>query len=169
MVYVTHDQVEAMTLADRIVVLRAGQVEQVGTPLALFDDPDNLFVAQFIGSPRMNTFPARAVAGGGVRLEGFDCTLPFPGAATLVPGQGVVVGCRPDHFVLSGEPGLLLEVAAVEQLGSVSVAHAQVSGAPMVAVELRDGRALRPGDRLAVGFPPARTLFFDAATGLRLR
>jgi lactose/L-arabinose transport system ATP-binding protein len=97
MVYVTHDQTEAMTLADRIVVLRAGRVEQVGRPTDLYDDPDNLFVAGFIGSPRMNFLPAIASGPASVRVAGLD--LPVPGlSAALQPEQPLQFGIRPEHL-----------------------------------------------------------------------
>jgi lactose/L-arabinose transport system ATP-binding protein len=164
MIYVTHDQVEAMTLASRIVVLRAGVVEQVGTPLQLYDDPDNLFVAGFIGSPRMNFFPARATDTG-ITLDGTDLNLPGP---RLAPGTPVTVGCRPEHFDPAGLP-LPFEVTAVEQLGNVAYAYDGTRGKDPVAVELRGSRAIRPGDRITVGLLPDRALFFDSATGRRLR
>jgi lactose/L-arabinose transport system ATP-binding protein len=164
MVYVTHDQVEAMTLADRIVVLRGGVVEQVGTPLDLYDDPDNLFVAGFIGSPRMNFFPGRATADG-VVLDGLGTVLPRTGIA---PGSPVTVGCRPEHFVEGGVP-VTFDVTAVEQLGNVAYAYDGTRGGEPVAIEIRGGRGVRPGDRISTGFDADRLLCFDTATGKRLR
>jgi lactose/L-arabinose transport system ATP-binding protein len=164
MVYVTHDQVEAMTLADRIVVLRAGVVEQVGTPLQLYDDPDNMFVAGFIGSPRMNFFPGRAT-GDGILLDGLGTVLPGPRVA---PGTPLTVGCRPESFADTGIP-VTFAVTAVEQLGNVAYAYDGTRGQDPVAIELRGGRGTRPGDRLTTGFAPEALHVFDTATGLRLR
>src|SRR5690606_8747034 len=99
MIYVTHDQVEAMTLADRIVVLRAGQVEQVGTPLELYDNPDNLFVAGFIGSPRMNFIRAQAQSDGTITLPDFEnAAVPVTLKQSLPPGDDLLIGIRPEHF-----------------------------------------------------------------------
>jgi lactose/L-arabinose transport system ATP-binding protein len=164
MIYVTHDQVEAMTLADRIVVLRAGAVEQVGTPLQLYDEPDNLFVAGFIGSPRMNFFPGRAT-GAGILLDGFGTLLPGPRVA---PGTRLTVGCRPESFADTGIP-VTFEVTAVEQLGNVAYAYDGTRGQEPVAIELRGDRGIRPGDRLTTGFVPEALHVFDTATGRRLR
>ncbi|RYG89151.1 sn-glycerol-3-phosphate ABC transporter ATP-binding protein UgpC [Loktanella sp. IMCC34160] len=170
MIYVTHDQVEAMTLANKIVVLRAGRIEQVGAPLDLYDDPDNLFVAGFIGSPRMNFFDATVAEGGGVVLAGETALhLPLEGVSLPAPGSEVVVGCRPEHFVVGAEMGLRMNVTAVEHLGTVSVAYAARPEGDPVAVELQDRRDVSPGDQLALGFPPQRTLVFDKATQSRLR
>ncbi|WP_338720948.1 sn-glycerol-3-phosphate ABC transporter ATP-binding protein UgpC [Devosia sp. XK-2] len=169
MVYVTHDQVEAMTLADKIVVLRAGRIEQAGAPLELYDDPDNLFVAGFIGSPRMNFFDATVVAPGLVRLAGpqaLDVALPDLQLPEI--GGEVVLGCRPEHFTLADD-GLAIEVTAVEHLGTSSFAYANRSGAEPIAVEVRERRDLRSGDRLHLRFPAGRTLVFDKRTQQRIR
>jgi lactose/L-arabinose transport system ATP-binding protein len=169
MIYVTHDQVEAMTLADRIVVLRSGVVEQVGTPLQLYDDPDDLFVAGFIGSPRMNFFTGTATADG-IRLDGLGAVLPGP---RVSEGTKVTVGCRPEHFLPDGGIPVSFEVTAVEQLGNVAYAYAyapdSTGSKEPVSIEVRGGRGVRPGDRIETGFPPDRVLFFDSATGNRLR
>ena len=115
MIYVTHDQVEAMTLADKIVVLRDGNIEQVGAPLDLYDDPDNVFVAGFIGSPRMN-FLDGVPTEGGVRIPALaDLTVPTP---IRIDGQQVKVGLRPEHLHLGEGNAVQLEMA--EHLGGVS-------------------------------------------------
>ena len=122
MIYVTHDQVEAMTMADRIVVLRAGRVEQVGPPLELYNHPANQFVAGFIGSPRMNFLPGRAVSGGTVEVDGVGL---IPRArARLQPGMSVVtLGIRPEHIAGGRnrpERRSRERSSGVEQLGGMS-------------------------------------------------
>jgi multiple sugar transport system ATP-binding protein len=136
MIYVTHDQVEAMTLADRIVVLQAGRVEQVGSPLELYQRPRNLFVAGFIGSPRMNLLPAvaEAVVPGkvGLRLPG-GVTLSVPvrdGAGGLAPGAEVTLGIRPEDLAPAGrgDAPLAGKVLVVERLGSESYVYLRTEG-----------------------------------------
>ena len=112
MIYVTHDQVEAMTMADKIVVLRAGRIEQVGSPLALYNTPANTFVAGFIGSPRMNLVPAAAAVAGGARL-------PMPDAHTI--------GIRPEHASVAADGPLRVRITQVEQLGGSSLLHGRIA------------------------------------------
>jgi lactose/L-arabinose transport system ATP-binding protein len=163
MIYVTHDQVEAMTLADKIVVLRAGRIEQVGAPLDLYNDPDNLFVAGFIGSPAMNFFDGTA-GEGGVHVPGLgDITLPPPRSA----GAKVTVGLRPNHIALAEGDSHVVELS--EQLGGVSYHYLKGPDDRKLIVEAHDQRAPRPGTRVGLGFDPARAYFFDGGTGLRLR
>ena len=169
MIYVTHDQIEAMTLAQKIVVLREGRVEQVGAPLELYDDPDNLFVAGFIGSPRMNFFDAVVAENDQAWINELDHRIPIPPGAQLPEGTDVVVGCRPEHFSREGHDFVELSVNAVEHLGTVSVAYSSRTGADPVSVELRDNRDIRAGDTLELAFQVKRTLFFDKKTGLRIR
>jgi lactose/L-arabinose transport system ATP-binding protein len=169
-IYVTHDQVEAMTLADRIVVLRAGRVEQVGTPLELHDDPDNVFVATFIGSPKMNLLAARRR---GDRLDLEDLpgqSLPLPPfAAGLPEAAEVTVGLRPDLFRRGGPAEIEFVVDIVEQLGTETLLHArpQAKGAMLTAVGER-ALAVRPGQKRAFGLDPGKMLLFDAQ-GKRIR
>ncbi|HSV47924.1 MAG TPA: sn-glycerol-3-phosphate ABC transporter ATP-binding protein UgpC [Ramlibacter sp.] len=147
MVYVTHDQVEAMTMADKIVVLRAGRVEQVGSPLELYNRPCNRFVAGFIGSPRMNFVPAAQVLNA------------RPGAHT--------VGIRPEHAQL-GDGGLLqMTVSQVEQLGSSSILRGHVGPDAPFELILGGQTAIRRGDTVKVSAPPESLHFFDD-NGLRL-
>ncbi len=175
MIYVTHDQVEAMTLADRIVVLRAGRVEQVGTPTELYDNPDNLFVAGFIGSPRMN-FMTATVSG----IEGrmVRVTLPAFGNASVgvqsrggeaAIGETVTLGVRPEHFVAAATAPVKLSVTTqvVEQLGGVSYIYATGDDATPVTVQ-EAGHSRQPvGERIDVGIDPALCLLFRA-DGTRL-
>ena len=174
MIYVTHDQVEAMTLADKIVVLRAGIVEQVGTPLTLYDDPDNLFVAGFIGSPRMNFLSGEISGGDGgraqVHLTAFgDVTISVPLKGDLSAGKPVTVGIRPEHFAEGGPDSLPLTVDVAEHLGGASFIHAVSSGGERMVLETRDGREARPDLAFNAAFSADRALVFDPDTNQRLR
>ena len=170
MIYVTHDQTEAMTLADKIVVLRAGIVEQVGSPIGLYDDPDNAFVAGFIGSPRMN-FLAGHVAenanGAGVMVDvpALDAQLPVrPRGAAPAPGTPVSVGIRPEHFAPPEGSPVTFEapVSVVEQLGGVSYLYLDVGGEEPLTVEQKGHSAHRHGERAPLGVEPGRAMMFDA-------
>ena len=138
MIYVTHDQVEAMTMADRIVVLQSGRVEQVGTPMQLYLRPDNLFVAGFIGSPRMNFLEVEvheSTAGGLTVALPSGQTFTFPAAAESAEGSGAMtLGIRPEHVALATEAGLEGQVQIVEHLGSETYLHVTVvSGETVIA------------------------------------
>ncbi|HTO30684.1 MAG TPA: sn-glycerol-3-phosphate ABC transporter ATP-binding protein UgpC [Pararhizobium sp.] len=171
MIYVTHDQVEAMTLADKIVVLRAGLVEQVGSPLELYDDPANLFVAGFLGSPKMNFFKGVVTASGNgnVTIE-----LPEVGgtsivkAATIAAGTTVTVGVRPEHFDDTGPAVLNLTIDMLEHLGGETFAYARHGSGDLVIIETKHGRDLKTGETIHAKFEPERALLFDAA-GKRIR
>jgi lactose/L-arabinose transport system ATP-binding protein len=169
-IYVTHDQVEAMTLADKIVVLRDGRIEQVGSPLTLYDDPDNLFVAGFIGSPKMNFLKARIDGDRLVLPEFSGQSLPLPRLATRpVNGAEVTLGLRPELFRRGGPDALELVIEIVEQLGGETFAYArQGSGGQVLTLAVEEGRGLQPGQSLAARFDAARALLFDT-TGQRLR
>ena len=169
MIYVTHDQVEAMTLADRIVVLRAGVVEQVGTPIQLYDDPDNLFVAGFIGSPKMNFMFAKITEcddrSAQVKLLDFDnvaLTVATRGTAGAV-GDKVMVGVRPEHFIDAAEaPVRIASVAqVVEQLGGVSYVYVG-DGTSQLTVQQKGHSNVPSGSRVEFGIDPALCLLFDA-------
>ncbi len=164
-IYVTHDQTEAMTLADKIVVLRAGKIEQVGSPMQLYDDPDNAFVAGFIGSPRMN-FLAANVTEDGLRLGGATVALPAL-TSRLTPGQTLQLGIRPEHLHQANGLRLPIVVEVVEKLGGTSFVHGRLDSGEAVVAELRETSA-RPGARLDLHFDIARARFFDQ-TGQRLR
>jgi lactose/L-arabinose transport system ATP-binding protein len=164
MIYVTHDQIEAMTLADKIVVLRAGRIEQVGAPLTLYDDPDNEFVAGFIGSPRMNFLEGVPVEGG-VRVPGLG-GLVLP-TGVRPKGARVRVGVRPEHLGLV--PGEALKVDLLEHLGGTSYVHLLTPEGQRLIAEGRDMRGGRSGEPVGVSIDPARCYFFDPETGLRLR
>jgi lactose/L-arabinose transport system ATP-binding protein len=165
MIYVTHDQIEAMTMADKIVVLRAGRIEQVGVPLTLYDDPDNEFVAGFIGSPRMN-FLEGVAAEGGVRVPGLGDLLLATGVRA--PGGKVRVGVRPEHLgVVPG--GDAVRIDLLEHLGGVSYVHLVTDAGQRLIAEARDMRGGRPGERVGVAIAPERAFYFDPGTGKRLR
>ena len=164
MIYVTHDQVEAMTLADKIVVLRKGRVEQVGAPLDLYNDPDNLFVAGFIGSPAMNLLPALVVDGG--------ISVPALGPMVIparVSGNAkdLMAGFRPQSLTIV--EGATHKVDMTEALGGVSFIHATAAGQPKVVIEARGTHVERPGAQIALQVDPQALYLFDAKTGFRLR
>jgi ABC-type sugar transport system ATPase subunit len=178
-IYVTHDQVEAMTLADRVAVLSAGMLQQLGAPQDVYDHPTNLFVGGFIGSPPMNLL--RATARSGIATAG-DLTLPIPG---LADGE-FVLGLRPEHLrpASEGQPDMEFEVEVVEPLGDGVIVHGTVSGqvaaAPSgeeavlpllpgqrAAIITKFDPSLRPtpGDRMRLGVAPGHVHVFDARTG----
>jgi ABC-type sugar transport system ATPase subunit len=172
MIYVTHDQVEAMTLADKIVVLQGGRVEQVGPPLRVFDDPANLFVAGFIGSPKMNFLPARVVDGEGraLAIEGDrEARVEMPWlAAKLREGQEVTLGVRPQHLRIDGSGQLRVRPDVIEQLGDVGYLHGLTPGGVEVIAEVADRFADLPPNEMRLTFDPARAFLFDRE-GRRLR
>jgi multiple sugar transport system ATP-binding protein len=163
-VYVTHDQIEAMTMADKIVVMHDGIVEQVGAPLELYDRPANLFVAQFIGSPAMNVLPGR-LEGGGFVTEG-GLRLPVSGSSSGEEGKPALYGIRPEHFALSGE-GVALEVVVVEPTGSETQVVAKV-GAQQVICVFRERVQARPGETIRVTPNPEAVHLFDKDKGQRI-
>lgn len=172
MIYVTHDQVEAMTLADRIVVLRDGQIEQFGTPMELYCYPENVFVAGFIGSPRMNFFEAtvQSIVGNlaNVQFDGLQ-EGPVPvriDSADLAVGQGVKLGLRPEHIVLGGggSHSVTASVEFVEQLGSVSYAYAPSfpAGALIASAPTLGAHPLEQGLRVEFSFDAESCYLFDS-------
>jgi len=165
-IYVTHDQVEAMTLADRIVVLRDGVVEQVGAPLELYDDPDNLFVAGFIGSPKMNFLKGEMEKGAVRLIEHGDIRVPVSVAAA--PGTAVTVGIRPESFKADGSAALDLTVELVEHLGGETLAYARHGHGQLITVATDNDRGLASGDGFSARFNPEALLLF-AADGARIR
>ncbi|TPQ30269.1 sugar ABC transporter ATP-binding protein [Bradyrhizobium guangdongense] len=170
MIYVTHDQVEAMTLADRIVVLNAGRIEQVGTPLELYNRPANAFVAGFIGSPRMNFLPATVLSDDGtLRLSVGEREVALPRAASgLAAGARVTLGIRPEHIDIAHDTGMLAAtVDLVEQLGGETFIYATAPGLPQITLR-QDGQSrFDRGDAVAIRFAPDHLHIFDA-TGAAL-
>jgi lactose/L-arabinose transport system ATP-binding protein len=175
MIYVTHDQTEAMTLADRIVVLKAGNVEQIGAPLDLYDDPANRFVAGFIGSPKMNFLAGKVVEAdnGSVTIElvnhaGARLRKPLQTTPPTV-GADVVLGVRPEHFFDAGQGDCDIAVKAdvAEHLGSVSYVYANAGDEELI-IEREASRQRASGDHLVVSIKAGKALLFDTA-GARIR
>ncbi|MEP0520742.1 MAG: sn-glycerol-3-phosphate ABC transporter ATP-binding protein UgpC [Hyphomicrobiales bacterium] len=169
MIYVTHDQTEAMTLADKIVVLRAGNIEQVGSPIHLYTDPDNLFVAGFIGSPRMNFFEVQvdSVSGKNVVVTGgpFGSQKVTVTARDNMPKAGDTVhfGVRPEHFVSVAESGATIEgkVNVVEQLGGASFLYIDIGRDEPLTVEQKGITQEKQGHNAKIGVDPSTCMLFD--------
>jgi multiple sugar transport system ATP-binding protein len=167
-VYVTHDQVEAMTMADRIVVLKDGLIEQVGAPLELYDRPRNAFVAGFIGSPAMNFIPGRLQLDGAPSVLTDDgLRLPLTSAARGAHGDRVLYGTRPEHFTIDPSRGLSADVIVVEPTGAETQVALRLAGQTVMAA-FRDRIGAQPGDRLALWPVAGEAHLFDAAGGQRL-
>jgi lactose/L-arabinose transport system ATP-binding protein len=165
MIYVTHDQVEALTMADRIVVLRAGRVEQAGKPLELYEDPANAFVAGFIGSPRMNFLQGTVTETGRISVGGTKIDNPSTRALTI--GDKVQVGIRPEHLEAAEGPELVFDVSLVEALGATSYVHAVLPTGETAIAEHR-ARVPRIGERINVRFAPHSVRLFTQ-DGERIR
>ena len=163
-IYVTHDQVEAMTMADKIVVMNGGRVEQSGEPLELYDRPANLFVARFIGSPSVNLFTGR-VETAGFRTDA-GRLLPLPAPPPAAVGTAAVYGIRPENFTLAGD-GLPVQVEVVEPTGAETQVFATLDG-QSVACVFRERIDAHPGTLLHVRPQAGSALLFDAATGRRI-
>jgi lactose/L-arabinose transport system ATP-binding protein len=175
MIYVTHDQVEAMTLADKIFVLRGGVLQQAGRPLDLYDDPDNRFVAGFIGSPSMNFFEGlvKGREGGNVHVvlkDASDAPLKVAIDQRVADGSPIILGIRPEHFDLlpADKPGISVKVDIAEELGGVSYLHGQLATGAPVVFERRGTRDDHRGATLKLGAEPQRIFAFDPS-GARLR
>ncbi|EPE94524.1 ABC transporter ATP-binding protein [Rhizobium grahamii] len=158
-IYVTHDQIEAMTLADRIVAMHGGIVQQVGSPLELYDTPANLFVAGFIGSPGMNFLDA-TYGDGGVRLKD-GTVVPLAAPLSLANGAKVTLGIRPEHVVTTDQGGLNANVELVEPTGFGIILHLSLHGLPFKIFTL-DRAALTSGPTVNVSFPAQHLHVFDA-------
>jgi len=165
-VYVTHDQIEAMTMADKIVVMHDGKVEQIGQPLELYDRPRNRFVAGFIGSPAMNFIPGRIDAGpvltgaGGLRMA-------LGAEATQHQGRDVALGVRPEHLTL-GDGGFTAEVVVVEPTGSEVQVNARLPGGEEIVAVFRERHMFKPGEKIGLKPQPGLMHLFDAQSGERL-
>ena len=162
-IYVTHDQIEAMTMADKIVVMNAGRVEQVGTPLDLYDNPANQFVAGFIGSPAMNFLSGRVNGANGV-VVGDGVVLPAPVGAAR-DGQDVIVGVRPEHLAVD-DAGVPAEVVVVEPTGADTQIFCNLAGTEITAV-VRERHDFKPGVKIRL--KPQLSFLFDPATGARIQ
>ncbi|MCZ4071580.1 ABC transporter ATP-binding protein [Agrobacterium sp. LMR679] len=172
MIYVTHDQVEAMTLADRIFVLKGGIVQQAGAPLTLYDDPDNRFVAGFIGSPAMNFLRADIVS----QADGIVTLAPEGGAGHLraglaqsvSPGQRVEIGIRPEHLTIAEEGALPVVVEVAEELGDLSYLYTRTGAGKEIIVQRQGTRERLDGRSVSLTASPDHVLVFDD-DGRRLR
>ena len=167
-VYVTHDQIEAMTMADRIVVMRDGHIAQIGAPLELYDRPAHVFVAGFIGSPAMNLLPGtvrRGADGPVIEVEG--ASLPVPDRQGLDDGRRVVFGIRPEHLDLADAGGIPAEVVVIEPTGSETHVVLRLGSRHMTAV-FRERHAFSPGEAVHLTPRPGLIHVFDEATGDRV-
>ena len=166
MIYVTHDQVEAMTLADKIVVLRGGVIEQVGAPMDLYRDPDNKFVAGFIGSPAMN-FLSAVVKNGLVDVPGLETSVDLP---VTLPAEGtaVEIGLRPEHLTLDPS-GTTHRIEMTESLGGVSYAYLKGTSGEKIVVEERGEIRSTEGDTVGLILDAASARLFDTASETRIR
>jgi multiple sugar transport system ATP-binding protein len=166
-VYVTHDQIEAMTMADRIVVMHDGVIEQVGAPLELYDRPRNLFVAGFIGSPAMNFIKGTIRANGRLAFEGAGgVELPLAAAPQGSDGRQVVYGVRPEHFVIADD-GADAQIQVIEPTGSELQIVAKLGHEDIIAV-FRERHAFKPGDTIRLKPDPRLVHLFDEPSGQRL-
>ncbi len=166
-VYVTHDQVEAMTMADRIVVLHDGYVEQVGAPLELYDNPANLFVAGFLGSPSMNFFKGKVQVNGSASfVTDGGVSLPLADAPAASDGRPAVYGIRPEHFSIRDD-GIPAQVTVIEPTGSETQVCAKFGGQDLVSV-FRERIDVGPGDTIHIAPDSRGARLFDVDTGLRI-
>jgi multiple sugar transport system ATP-binding protein len=174
-IYVTHDQIEAMTMADKIVVMHDGLVEQIGAPLELYDRPNNLFVAGFIGSPAMNFLRGTIHVNGSPSFSGPNgIRLPLGAAPAGADGRPAVYGIRPEHFVIADD-GAEAIVQVIEPTGSETQIVAKLggqednqdSGQDIIAV-FRERHQFKPGDKIRLKPEPRLVHLFDEATGQRL-
>jgi multiple sugar transport system ATP-binding protein len=167
-IYVTHDQIEAMTMADKIVVMNAGIVEQMGSPLELYDRPDNIFVAGFIGSPAMNLISGTLVAGTDPHLlTGDGQRLPLAKVPQGSDGKAAVYGIRPEHLALSGPRTVATKIEVLEPTGAETQVFARLGETPVVGV-FRERITLPPGSVLAVAPDLDQVHLFDKASGKRI-
>jgi sn-glycerol 3-phosphate transport system ATP-binding protein len=165
--YVTHDQVEAMTLAQRMIVMNAGRAEQIGTPMEVYRNPQTMFVAGFIGSPAMNFMPGKVVGDGRIALDHGGEARSSPIA--LESGRPVTVGIRPEHFVPCGAQDAIVSgpVELVEQLGADALVHIG-HGDQTVIARVSHGTSPTVGSTFCATADPARVFAFDSSTGARL-
>ena len=168
-IYVTHDQIEAMTMGDQIVVMRDGRIEQTGSPLDLYDHPANQFVAGFIGSPAMNFLPGTLRRSGGMaQVELTDGTwLPAPPDAGGIDGQPVVYGTRPEHMTLADTGGIPVKVVVMEPTGMDTFIACRHEGIELAAV-FRERHDFAPGSTIRLLPDPLRAHLFDQDAGRRL-
>ena len=165
-VYVTHDQIEAMTMANRIVVMNEGIVQQVGPPLELYDRPANVFVAGFIGSPTMNFMDGVVRLAGGPIVRLADGSLIAVAVRDVKDGQAVTLGMRPEHLLMA-DHGIAGEILVVEPLGMCTQVTVRANGG-LITLMVMERRAIGPGDSVKLAIAPAHVHVFDKTTGKRL-
>jgi multiple sugar transport system ATP-binding protein len=169
-VYVTHDQLEAMSMADTIALMNRGVVEQMGPPQEIYDRPANLFVADFIGSPPMNLIRFRGrVTPGDRTVRIGDAVIAIPEAREGVAETELVLGARPEHVRLSADAAFPAEVLDVEFLGTTQIVALTTAAGATLKARLPADVALRPGDRTGLAFRPEKLSLFDKASGRALR
>jgi sn-glycerol 3-phosphate transport system ATP-binding protein len=169
-IYVTHDQVEAMTLGDRLMVMNGGLVEQIGTPLEVYERPASVFVAGFIGAPAMN-FLAATVGADGDTLQVGGARLPLPQPLAGHAGRPLTLGLRPEHLPLGAGDAAALhhEVVLIEALGAETVVHGRIDGdGALLTVRVAGTMPVAAGDRQSVLPDPARLHLFESADGRRV-
>jgi len=168
-IYVTHDQIEAMTMADKIVVLRDGLVEQIGAPLELYDRPANTFVAGFIGSPAMNMLRGRLEGGEAPQLAlPSGRTIRLRDAPVAALGREITLGVRPEHMSIGGDAPIRVQVSVVEPTGAETFVNATLGDVEIVCV-LKERVSARAGESLSLSLDNAPLHFFDAGTGAAIR
>jgi multiple sugar transport system ATP-binding protein len=165
-IFVTHDQIEAMTMADKIVVMQNGVIEQIGSPLDLYDRPKNLFVAGFIGSPAMNFIEGVVHRNGALMVAAGDIRLPVPAKHDLRENQEVIFGVRPEHLQLA-EEGIPAQVGVIEPTGSETMVFMKVGSEDIVAL-FRERHDFTPGQTVRLKPDPRHVHLFDAKSGARL-
>jgi len=164
-IYVTHDQIEAMTMADKIVVMHDGIVEQIGKPLELYDRPNNLFVASFIGSPAMNLLKG-SIGGGGFEGTG-GMNVPLPARSGVEPGTSVVLGIRPENVRIADD-GFPVTISVVEPTGSEIQIIGRTPGGEEIVANFRERHDLVPGETVRLSVQPNLIHLFKGDTGTRL-
>ncbi len=164
--YVTHDQVEAMTLAQRMIVMNAGRAEQVGTPDAVYSRPETTFVASFIGSPPMNLFAGRVASDGRTFVAADSSQFQLPASFSRLGGRELVLGVRPEHLLLGGG-NLAMQVETVEVLGAEHLIHGKVAGTGLI-VRTGPQSSPAPGTLAQLGFTPDAAHWFDPVTQQRI-
>jgi sn-glycerol 3-phosphate transport system ATP-binding protein len=172
-IYVTHDQIEAMTMADRLIVMNAGVADQIGTPMDVYDRPASVFVAGFIGSPAMNFLAAKVGQGGrSVDLAGTGATsvsLPLAQPTSAPAGTAVALGIRPEHLLPAGDGALQFDIELAEPLGADTLLHGRFGEARELVTVRQGGHVIaKPGEKRRFKADPGHLHLFDSQTGKRI-